>query len=86
MLLAFRKWTKKQDEFAKFHKLQIPLEMNAQKLMKSLEKELKMDIVCLHLLRNPNPTMGFVSTLPTPGSLDPHVVYLCINVMTSDIS
>uniref|UniRef100_A0A7M5WSM2 Uncharacterized protein n=1 Tax=Clytia hemisphaerica TaxID=252671 RepID=A0A7M5WSM2_9CNID len=47
MLLAFRKWTKKQDEFAKFHKLQIPLEMNAQKLMKSLEKELKMDIKML---------------------------------------
>lgn len=47
MLIAFRKWTRKQDEFAKYHKLQIPIEMDAQKLIRNLTKELKMDAVRL---------------------------------------
>ena len=45
ILIALRKWTKKQDEYAKYHKLQVPLELNPQKLIKSLEKELKVDSV-----------------------------------------
>jgi len=47
MLIVYRKWTRKQDEYAKYHKLQIPIEMDAHKLIKNLAKELKMDAVRL---------------------------------------
>lgn len=41
LIKALKLWTSKKDELVKYHKLQIPIEINALCLIKSLERELK---------------------------------------------
>jgi len=43
LILALKLWTAKKDEYVKFHKLQVPIEINPLKIIKNLEKELKID-------------------------------------------
>lgn len=45
LILALKQWTGKKDDYVKFHKLQIPIEINPSKLIKNLERELKLDLV-----------------------------------------
>lgn len=45
LIAALKVWTSRKDEYVKYHKLQVPIEINAHKLIKSLEKELKHDMV-----------------------------------------
>ena len=45
MIKALKNWTSKKDELTKYHKLQVPIEINPQNLIKSLEKEMKEDEV-----------------------------------------
>ena len=35
LILALKQWTGKKDNYVKFHKLQIPIEINLLKLIKS---------------------------------------------------
>lgn len=44
LIAALKVWTSRKDEYVKYHKLQVPIEINAHKLIKSLENELKHDM------------------------------------------
>ena len=51
LLNVLKLWISKKDDLTKYHKLQIPTEINALSLIKTLDKELKEDIVSsTHLL------------------------------------
>ncbi|XP_065674311.1 lysine-specific demethylase 7B isoform X5 [Hydra vulgaris] len=62
LIVALKQWISKKDEFTKFHKLQIPADINPSKLIKALEKEVKEDV---------NKKDAFPDSLLSPAYMSP---------------